>query len=371
MIYKEYKNGVKLSTLGMGNMRLPILDGDNAKIDYEKGQAIIDQAMAAGINYYDTAYIYHGGKSEEFVGKALKKYPRDSYYVADKFNFQAQPDYKLQFPEQLERLQMDRIDFYLLHGIQDQFVDDILASGCVEYFRELQREGKIGFLGFSFHGKLASLKKMFDYYDGWDFVQIQLNYYDWYYESAKEQYEFLAEKDVAVMVMEPVHGGALSSLTPEADALFKAAEPEASVSSWAMRWVMSKPAVQVVLSGMSNQEQMTDNLKTFSEATEWTDEKEAIVKKAVEIYRPTVAVACTKCRYCVPNCPMGLEIPYLLSVYNNCKIGGAWRASCLNDLPEEKRPSACIGCGACTRHCPQSFSIPQYMKELAEIFAAL
>ena len=158
--------------------------------DYEKAQAIIDSAMKSGINYYDTAYIYHGGRSEEFLGAALAKYPRDSFYVADKFNFQAEPDYRKQFAEQLRRLKMDRIDFYLLHGIQDSFVDDILASGAIEYFDSLKKEGKIRYFGFSFHGSPQALRKLIDAYP-WDFVQMQLNYYDWYCTGAKELYDIL------------------------------------------------------------------------------------------------------------------------------------------------------------------------------------
>lgn len=210
MQYKNFKNEISLSRLGMGAMRLPTC-GSSADIDYEKAQAIIDSAMKSGINYYDTAYIYHGGRSEEFLGAALAKYPRDSFYVADKFNFQAEPDYRKQFAEQLRRLKMDRIDFYLLHGIQDSFVDDILASGAIEYFDLLKKEGKIRYFGFSFHGSPQALRKLIDAYP-WDFVQMQLNYYDWYCTGAKELYDILEQANIPVMVMEPVHGGMLARL---------------------------------------------------------------------------------------------------------------------------------------------------------------
>lgn len=210
MQYKNFKNEISLSRLGMGAMRLPTC-GSSADIDYEKAQAIIDSAMKSGINYYDTAYIYHGGRSEEFLGAALAKYPRDSFYVADKFNFQAEPDYRKQFAEQLRRLKMDRIDFYLLHGIQDSFVDDILASGAIEYFDSLKKEGKIRYFGFSFHGSPQALRKLIDAYP-WDFVQMQLNYYDWYCTGAKELYDILEQANIPVMVMEPVHGGMLARL---------------------------------------------------------------------------------------------------------------------------------------------------------------
>ena len=210
MQYKNFKNEISLSRLGMGTMRLPTC-GSSSDIDYEKAQAIIDSAMKSGINYYDTAYIYHGGRSEEFLGAALAKYPRDSFYVADKFNFQAEPDYRKQFAEQLRRLKMDRIDFYLLHGIQDSFVDDILASGAIEYFDSLKKEGKIRYFGFSFHGSPQALRKLIDAYP-WDFVQMQLNYYDWYCTGAKELYDILEQANIPVMVMEPVHGRVLAGV---------------------------------------------------------------------------------------------------------------------------------------------------------------
>ena len=204
MQYKEFKDGIRLSRLGMGAMRLPV-KGSDSEIDHEKAGRIIDAAMKYGVNYYDTAYIYHGGKSEEFLGEALKAYPRDSFYVADKYNLQAEPDYRKQFAEQLRRLQMDRIDFYLLHGIQDTFADDILANGCVDYFEEQKARGRIRYLGFSFHGSPETLRKTLAAHK-WDFVQMQLNYYDWYCGNAAELYGILEEADIPVMVMEPVHG---------------------------------------------------------------------------------------------------------------------------------------------------------------------
>ena len=254
MRYKEFKGSAKLSMLGMGAMRLPVIGGDQGNIDYEKAKAIIDRAYQGGVNYYDTAYIYHNGKSEEFLGKALAEYPRESYYVADKFNLQAEPDYKKQFPEQLSRLNMEYIDFYLIHGIQDAWMDQFLECGALRYFDELKKQGKIRNLGFSFHASPNSLRKLLKIYP-WDFVQIQLNYLDWHYGDAKELYEILEEAEIPIMIMEPVRGGKLANLTPEAEAILKEADPEASIASWALRFVMSRPQVQVVLSGMSNLEQ--------------------------------------------------------------------------------------------------------------------
>lgn len=366
MQYKEFKDGIRLSRLGMGVMRLPVLEQDDSKIDFKKAQKLIRLCMEQGINYYDTAFIYHGGKSEEFLGKALAEYPRDSFYVTDKYNFQAEPDYKKQFAEQLKRLNMDRIDFYLLHGIQDHFAEEMTSNGCIAYFDEMKQKGKISYLGFSFHGSAEMLKKLLALYP-WDFVQIQLNYYDWYFQDAKELYDILKEAGIPVMVMEPVHGGLLANLTKEAGSGLEKEHPDWSFASWAMRWVMGLEQVQVVLSGMSEEEQITDNIQTFSQMQPLTEKEQELLKKAAWTQHASVAVACTKCRYCCPNCPKGLDIPFLLKNYNEAKVGGAWRISHLRDIPLEKQPSACIGCGACMAHCPQGFRIPEYLKELSEM----
>lgn len=366
MQYRVFKDGIRLSRLGMGVMRLPVVDGDDSRIDFEKAKKLIDKCMTQGINYYDTAYIYHGGKSEEFLGKALADYPRDSFYVTDKYNFQAEPDYRKQFPEQLRRMQMDRIDFYLLHGIQDAFADEMVNNGCIAYFDERKKAGQIRYLGFSFHGSGAKLRQLLILYP-WDFVQIQLNYYDWYYGDAKELYEILEEAGIPIMVMEPVRGGMLAGLTEKASKVLTEDYPEKSQASWAMRWVMSLSQVQVVLSGMSSEEQVWDNIQTFSENQSLTEEEQKRIQTAAGLQYQAVAAACTGCRYCTPNCPKKLDIPFLLKQYNEAKLGGAWRVSHVKTLPEEQQPSACIGCRACTRHCPQSLEIPKFLKELSQM----
>ncbi len=367
MNYNEFQN-IKLSALGMGAMRLPVVNGDDGTIDYEKAKAIIDTAMHKGINYYDTAYIYHNGQSERFLGQALASYPRDSFHVADKYNIHANPDYKAQFEEQLRRLQFEHIDFYLMHGIQDAFLDTVIQNGSIEYFDQMKKEGKIKYLGFSYHGTVEAFRKIVNAYS-WDFVQIQLNYYDWYFGDAKALYDISTECNIPVMVMEPVHGGLLANMDDRAEKLFKDEEPELSVASWAMRWVMNLENVCVVLSGMSDLPQLEDNIKTFSQNPDakLTSEEQRIIKEAAEIQHDLVAVPCTACRYCVPSCPQGLDIPVLLKAYNEAKIGGAWRLSSLMAFEKEKWPSACIGCGACTTHCPQSIDIPKYMSEMTEM----
>ena len=367
MKFKDFKDGIKLSRLGMGNMRLPVDESKEGRpIDYAKTKAIIDEAIRSGINYFDTAYVYHGGESEVVVGKALAEYPRDSFYVADKFNYGANPDYKAQFEEQLQRLNMNYIDFYLLHAIGDDSFENYTTCGCVEYFKQKKAEGAIRYLGFSFHGSPETLRKLLPVYN-WDFVQIQLNYYDWVFGTAKEQYEILTEAGIPVMVMEPVHGGMLATLNEKTSAKLKAADPARSIASWGMRWVMGLENVQVVLSGMSAMDQMKDNVATFAEGKYLTDEERAFVEQIAVDYRTDVSVPCTACRYCTDDCPMGLEIPKLLATYNEFKIGGPWALMALNELPEDKRPTACVGCGACTGHCPQTIEVPKYMAEMAEV----
>ena len=285
--------------------------------------------------------------------------------MATKFNFQAQPDYRVQFQKQLDQLGMDHIDFYLLHGIQDNFADDILKSGCIEYFDDLKKQGRIRYLGFSFHASVDNLLKMLDGYD-WDFVQIQLNYYDWEYGNQRRLYEILAERGIPVMVMEPVHGGLLARLNEKTRGLLKAEDPDASPASWAMRWVKSLPGVQVVLSGMGDEAMLADNARTFSELPDVNDHERDVLRQAAALLRPDIALPCTGCRYCAPNCPMGLDIPRLLIAYNDMKADASWRLINLLGLPEDQRPSACIGCGACTAHCPQALPVPDAMQEMTE-----
>jgi predicted aldo/keto reductase-like oxidoreductase len=367
MQYVRFKDEVELSRLGMGNMRFPTVGGvPGAPIDREKAQGIIDQVVACGVNYFDTAYFYHNSESEPFLGDALAGYPRDSYCLADKYSLPANPDYRVVFEEQLKRLKTDRIDFYLLHGIMDHLADEYLTNGCVEYLMEEKRAGRIRYLGFSFHGSPETLLRVADHHP-WDFAQIQLNYYDWMYNTAKRQYEILTDRGIPIMVMEPVHGGQLASLTPEANALLETAMPGRSIASWAMRWLMRLTNVAVVLSGMSDLHQVEDNVRSFSEYAPLSDAESDLLMKACALYRSSVAVPCTSCRYCVSDCPAGLNIPRLLSVYNEYKFDGAWRTATLRDLPEDKQPSACIGCGACASHCPQGFDIPNLLSELAEV----
>ncbi len=364
MIYSNYR-GEQISRLGMGNMRLPTLPTEGHPIDYEKGQEMIDYCMGHGITYYDTAYVYHGGESEVFVGKALAKYPRESYKIATKFNYGANPDFKAQFDESLRRLDKDYIDFYLLHAIGDGNWADYRDSGCIEYFLELKEQGKIKNLGFSFHGSPKCLREVVAYRE-WDFAQIQMNYFDWLYSSTKEEYEILEAAGIPVVVMESIRGGRLADLTEEPEKLLKAAHPDWSIASWALRWLQRHPSVFTMLSGMSTLEHVVDNTNTCAEPSALSDADAELLLKACELFHEKLVIPCTACRYCTDTCPAQINIPELLKVYNEFKVDGPWALGGLEKVETKGMPADCIGCGVCTGHCPQSIDIPTIMAEFAE-----
>lgn len=368
MMYKELC-GEKLSRLGMGNMRLPTIDGRNGPIDEAKAQEIIDYLMAAGVNYYDTAYMYHGGKSEIFVGKALSKYPRDRYFLADKM-----PSYPLEegrtpqeiFEEQLQKCGTDHFDFYLLHNLCEDSVPVFTdpKKGVIPYLLEQKKNGRIRHFGLSSHAKPETLKAFLDQYDFFEFVQLQLNYLDWEMQDAKQQYEIVTDYGVPVWVMEPCRGGRLASLTPEADKLLTDCDPGRSVASWAFRYVMSLPNVGVILSGMTQMDQAENNVETFSEGKHLTEQEQAVLNQALEQFRSQVIVPCTACHYC-DGCPMELEIPDILKLYNRYSLS---KSSMIHmDVAELAHgPADCIGCGACESKCPQHIAIPEIMAKFAE-----
>jgi len=369
MIYSSFKD-IRISKLGMGNMRLPSLKGPDQKgeapLDYSDSAKMIEEAMKGGVNYYDTAYVYQDGDSERCVGEAMKKFPRDSFYVATKFNYMANPDYKAVFAEQLKRLQMDRIDFYLLHCLLDSNIDNYLNCGCIEFFEQMRREGKIRYLGFSSHASTDTLRRFADAHK-WDFAQIQMNYLDWEFSTTEEEYNILTERNIPIVVMESVRGGRLSSLTPDLDAKLKKAHPDRSVTSWAFRWLMTHDNIITMLSGMSTMEQVQDNLKTFASDNALSDKDMALLKEVTHDFKKSFSVPCTACHYCTPGCPKGLPIPELLKVYNDYKYEGSWSRRALKDFAEDKLPSQCIGCGSCASNCPQGIDIPEYMTKLARL----
>ncbi len=386
MYYNEMA-GERVSALGMGNMRLPTIGGDpNAKIDWEKAQEIIDYAYAHGINYYDTAFRYHGGESETFIGEALKKYPRDTWFLADKFpghmmkrkgngvlEFTAAltgiPDSTVPevFEGQLRKCQVDYFDFYLLHnmneGSYDLYTDEDL--GVVKYLQEQKALGKIRHLGFSSHGHAEVIDQFLTKYEGvFEFVQIQLNYLDWKLQDAAKKVEVIAKHGLKVVVMEGIRGGRLAALPAEQMAKLTALRPDDSAARWALRFLQSVPEVGVTLSGMTAIEQIIDNVATYEKANPVNDEERAVLASVADSMLSWVP--CTACRYCTEGCPMELEIPSIIARYNEKKNGGTVNTfGDGNTYNEALDPARCIGCGACAAICPQSIQIPDIMSEFA------
>lgn len=369
MIYSDFQNE-KLSLLGFGTMRLPCLaDGS---IDENQVAEMTRLAMEAGVNYFDTAYPYHGGQSERVMGRVLSKYPRDSYNLATKY-----PGHQILsdgynpaaiFEEQLEKCGVDYFDFYLLHNVNEKSMEVYMDPqwGIVDYFKEQKRLGRIRHLGFSSHAQVEGLEKFLDYCgQDMEFCQIQLNYMDWMLQKAKEKYELLTARGIPVWVMEPVRGGMLASLREENSARLKAIRPEATDASWGFRFLQGLPNVKMVLSGMSNLAQMQDNLATFARRDTLNPEETELL---LSIARGMMdSIPCTACRYCCEGCPKGLDIPALLAVYNELRVTPTINAAMrVEFLPEEKKPTACIACGKCARSCPQNIDIPRALKELAE-----
>lgn len=371
MLYRE-ACGDKLSRLAFGTMRLPQKDG---AIDQEQVNRMTDYAIENGVNYFDTAYPYHDGKSELAIGEALSKYPRDKFFLADKFpghQFMKQYDCKGIFEDQLAKCRVDYFDFYLLHNIYENSLPTYKNEeyGIVDYFVEQKKQGRIRHLGFSTHCRAENLEGILDFLESKgmkpDFCQIQLNYMDWTLQDAKAKVELLGSRGIPVMVMEPVRGGKLADVGEEANAKLKAARPDESIASWAFRWLMEIPEVATVLSGMSNFEQMQDNVKTFNEDKPLSSDERAMLMDIAESLK--VGVPCTACRYCCEGCPMELDIPMLLAGYNDLKFQSSMTVAMQMDgTPKDKWPHSCIGCGACAAVCPQQIDIPAVMTEFAEM----
>jgi predicted aldo/keto reductase-like oxidoreductase len=367
------KTGEQISLLGFGVMRLPTIGGDAGKIDYPAAQALIDRAMEAGINYFDTAFGYHEGNSEVFLGEALSRYPRDSYYIATKmppWPLTSEQDVHTIFETQLKRLQVDYFDFYLLHNVSVKHLEIFERFKVLDFLKEKQKEGKLRHLGFSFHDRPELLRKMMELHP-WDFAQIQLNYLDWEDQNAKEQYEILAERGIPVTIMEPVRGGALADLPEESVRVLQQANPNASVASWAIRFAAQLPGVLTVLSGMSNREQLEDNIATLSPLVPLSPQENQAIEKAVDIFRRNGAIPCTACRYCM-DCPFGVDIPKTFALYNHyqhTKKTISFEAG--YEMLAENGPESCTACQACVEKCPQNIAIPERMQTVIQAYRDL
>jgi predicted aldo/keto reductase-like oxidoreductase len=366
--------GIDVSLLGFGCMRLPVVGDQKNKIDYPLAEKMIERAVQAGVNYFDTAWPYHEQMSEVFVGDTLSKYPRQSYFLASKMPtweaVQAESDVERIFNEQLRKCKTDYFDFYLVHSLERGHMDRFLKFNMYEKLKAKKAEGRIRRLGFSFHDNIELLERIVAEYE-WDFAQIQLNYIDWDTLNAGGLYNLLTEKHLPVIVMEPVRGGALATLNEKSLAILKKADPSASAASWAIRFAASLPNVMTVLSGMSSLEQVDDNLRTVSDFTPLSDAERQILNEAAAAFRSSGTIPCTGCRYCM-DCPSGVDIPRIFSHYNyyqtsrnRDQFNGYYRS-----LTDRQKADKCISCGACVKLCPQGIGIPQYMKEIAAFAAS-
>ncbi|MCI8893278.1 MAG: 4Fe-4S binding protein [Lachnospiraceae bacterium] len=370
MIYKKFQD-LQLSALGMGTMRLPVVGGDDAVIDEASAEELVAYAMEHGVNYYDTAWGYHSGNSELVMGRALKKYPRESFYLATKFpgyDLSNVPKVKEIFEKQLQKLQVEYFDFYLFHNVCEMNIDAYLDPqyGIYEYLTQQRDSGRIRHLGFSAHGSCEVMKRFLEAYGkDMEFCQIQLNYLDYSFQDARAKMELLKEYQIPVWVMEPLRGGKLAALRPEEEAVLKELRPQESIPAWAFRFIQSLPEVVVTLSGMSNYEQLKENIATFEEEKPLKEpERKRLLGLAEDMVRK-IALPCTACRYCTSHCPQQLDIPELLALYNeHCFTGGGFLAPmALMAYAEDKKPSACIGCRSCEQVCPQQIKISEAMAD--------
>lgn len=374
MEYREMKNtGIKPSLLGFGCMRFPLLE--NGKIDRIKAEEMMDVAIKAGVTYIDTAYPYHEQESELFVGEFLKKYPRDSFYLATKCSLwyiETHEDAIKMFENQLNRLQVEYFDFYLIHSLSRDLWDKALKLGVLDYLIEMKKAGKIRQLGFSFHDEFPVFEEILRYHN-WDFCQIQLNYIDTDIQAGMKGVHLAEELGIPLVIMEPIKGGTLARLSDDMEAKFKQAHPEWSISSWALRWVASLDNVKVILSGMSTMYHVTDNLNTFNNFEKLNLDEQTIVKEVADMIHSRKKNGCTGCNYCMP-CPFGVNIPRNFRIWNDLGVFGdvnKAKKRYFTHCPPEQRSDMCTWCGACEPLCPQSISIREDLKKMTEEFKQL
>ncbi len=366
-------DAAKMPKLGFGLMRLPEKDGE---IDLERVCGMVDRYMKAGFNYFDTAYVYHGGNSEKAVKEVLvKRYPREAFTVATKlpaWSISTPEDRDRVFAEQLERTGLSYFDYYLLHSMEDGSNYDVYEKlDCFSWCMQKKAEGKILHFGFSFHGTPELLEKVLDKHPEVEFVQIQLNYADWDNQvvHSGKLYEILRSRNIPMIIMEPVKGGTLANLSPDLEGMFREVHPDRSAASWAMRFCGSLDGIGTILSGMSTEEQVADNLATFTNFEPLSEREQQTIANVLEKMLATSLIGCTSCRYCVDGCPQNIRIPDIFGAVNT-----------LRKFPGDNRPkffygsltgfsgkaSSCIGCGQCEAVCPQHLPIIELLREAAE-----
>lgn len=372
MQYRNFTNGTETpSLLGMGCMRLPKTTTGKQEINYDEAARIVAYAYENGVNYFDTAYTYHEGTSEAFIGKALAAYPRSSYYLADKLPIwllEKEEDVERIVREQLARCQTPYFDFYLCHAMDAERLETIKKLNVVQTLEALQSQGLIRHIGFSFHDTPDVLEDICNYYN-WSFAQIQLNALDWTLYHSKEQYDILQQRGIPCIIMEPARGGRLADLGDAANALLKENSPN-SIASWAIEYAATLPNVLTVLSGMSTLEQVQDNIKTMSDFTGFGASEQQVYQQALEIFKQSSTIACTACQYCMP-CPTGVNIPGNFSLYNNYALRSSVTMEGFTEEYESfsatERAEACVQCDQCEKVCPQHLAIPGLLKKVTRM----
>ena len=374
MIYREFREK-KLSGLGLGMMRLPVIEGDDASIDMARTAEIIDYAYQNGINYFDTAWGYHNGNSELAAGQCLSAYPRESYYLASKFpgyDNSNMPKVKEIFEEQLKKCMTPYFDFYLFHNVYEGNIDDYLNPkfGIFEYLMEQKKNGRIRHLGFSAHGSIEVIRRFLDAYgEQMEFGQLQLNYMDWHFQKAKEKAELLQKSGVPIWVMEPLRGGKLAKADEHMTKELSAMRPEETVPAWAFRFLQTIPGVTRVLSGMSDMEQLKENIAIWQEDKPLSKEEFDRLTELADEETRKGGLPCTSCHYCTSHCPQKLPIPELIALYNEHKItgGGFLAPMAVGSMPEKERPANCVGCHSCEQVCPQQIKISDMMRDFSSM----
>ena len=365
---RQYKD-ILVPLLGLGCMRLPM---NGSEVDMPELEKMVEYCMAHGANYFDTAYMYVNGKSETAMGNVLKHYDRKSLIIADKspaMHIKSKDDVRRIFDEQLKKCQTDYFDFYMVHNINKNTIDNYRNYDMYNQLMEFKKEGRVKYVGFSFHGTPEMLKEVAPEHP-WDFAQLQINYLDWDVVKAKEQYDIVQSHNIPVTVMEPLRGGGLVNLSDKALAKLKEYYPDATPAAFGLRWAASRKNVITVLSGMSNLEQVKQNIQTFIDYKEMNEQENIAAQEVAKVIQSQGEINCTACKYCLEVCPRGINIPAVFSLYNQYKTTGNKMLFSIyyNTLDENERADKCISCNLCNTNCPQSLMIPDLLKKIdAEI----